>query len=160
MYDNIRVTLDYYQDHVGDWHPMAYARGLSKKARHNSTKWHKSEHVEVCVVDQEADAWWELLTGHTFTSPQGEKAMELPALRYFSITNYRVKKGGTLNPPLIKNDVKHNSFSGAKYKTLLIIWEIEPGVGSIAGPVYVSGRRAKKLIKMLTGHAYKMHNED
>lgn len=31
MYDNIRVTLDYYQDHNGDWHPMAYARGLSKK---------------------------------------------------------------------------------------------------------------------------------
>ena len=53
-------------------------------------------------------------------------------------------------------------FRGAKkrYKTLLTIWEVEPGVGTIAGPTYLSGSRAKKLIKMLTGHAYKMHNED
>ena len=40
------------------------------------------------------------------------------------------------------------------------LWEVEPGVGTVSGPVYISGGRAKKLIKMLTGHQYKMHNTD
>lgn len=48
MYDVIKVTLD-YMDSVDGIIPMAYAIGLSKKARSNSTKWHKGEHVEVCT---------------------------------------------------------------------------------------------------------------
>lgn len=161
MYDVIRVTLDSYRDTVGMYHPFAHASGLSKYARNNSTKWHKGEHVEVCTVDQEADDWYELLTGHKFTSPQvGDDIGPEDSIRYFSISNYRKEE----TPNLVEfNPEKDNNlvFCGAKkYKTLLTVWEVKPGVGPISGPVYISGSRAKKLIRMLTGHRYKMHNED
>jgi hypothetical protein len=158
MYDVIKVTLD-YMDSVDGIIPMAYAVGLSKKARSNSTKWHKGEHVEVCTVDQEADEWYRLLMGRTFKSILDDNGDDLKP-HYFSISNYRKEEPR----PQCNCDMLEEStiFRGAKkkYKTLLTIWEVEPEVGTIAGPTYLSGSRAKKLIKMLTGHAYKMHNED
>lgn len=155
MYDVIKVTLDAYQDSVGNWHPYAYAQGINKKARSNSTKWHKGEHIEVGTVDQEADQWYEALLGHTFKSPQDNDEIA-PCLRYFSISNYR-KKGKTL-PHDTTAFYKNATTTGAK--TLLTIWEVEPGQGAISGPVYLSGSKARKVIRMLTGHKYKMHNED
>ena len=149
MYDVIKVTLD-YMDSVDGIIPMAYAIGLSKKARSNSTKWHKGEHVEVCTVDQEADEWYKVLSGFTFTSIRRTLGVA-PEPRYFSITNYRERI--TINDAYKKTIFYED-------KTLLTIWEIIPGKGAISGPVYVSGARAKKIIKMLTGHEYKVHNED
>lgn len=170
MYDVIRVTLDWYKDSMDIYHPLATARGLSKKARNNSTRWHKSEYVEVGVVDQEADDWYEILTGHAFTSTQDNNETEPPKVRYFSISNYR--REGLLNNLNLDNDkyvvnemtpkmqTNSQSYKRKNYRTLLIVWEVEPGVGTVSGPVYISGGRAKKLIKMLTGHQYKMHNTD
>lgn len=153
MYNKIKVTLDAYQDCNGDWVPLAYASGISKKARSNSTRWHKSEHVEVCVVGQEANDWYKILLGHEFKSPLDNDEM-MPCMRYFSISNYRERKESTLKSC---NEIVCKVKS---QKTLLIVWEVEPGIGIISGPVYLSGRRAKKLIRMLTGHRYKMHNDD
>lgn len=149
MYNKIEVCLDHCSNGAEEY-PLCIARGIKKTARSNSSKWHKDEYVEVCAVDQEADEWYKVLSGFTFTSIRRTLGVA-PEPRYFSITNYRerISTYDALKQVILQKD-----------RTLLTIWEIIPGKGAISGPVYVSGARAKKIIKMLTGHEYKVHNED